>query len=201
MTAVPSRTEARVTYTMHVDFGPNHPAVAAFIERARRFELYRNVGQPTEEDDRLVRVDFHFFAEHHAQPSGPWQGTLDRHEQAFERLINDHGRLTIADHLQDVFFRNPFEPLMSADAAEFFIELDEAFGDEDTGYYRDTHSYPQELYEDRILRILHGAAAELSVADLDPTLTFFQDLTVWIERGHVPAGWDGDPSDRKLRLW
>jgi hypothetical protein len=66
----------------------------------------------------------------------------------------------------------------------------------DSGYYAETFSYPHELV-DFPHRLVRAALREVAVADLDPTLMFFQRLLPWFERGRLPVGWAGG----KVIVW
>ena len=46
-------------------FGPNTDAVAAFVESVEDVPWFSQVGQPTERDGELTRVEFDFLAKHH----------------------------------------------------------------------------------------------------------------------------------------
>jgi hypothetical protein len=45
-------------------FGPNTAAVAAFLESVKDVPWFSQVGQPTERDGELTRVEFDFLAKH-----------------------------------------------------------------------------------------------------------------------------------------
>ena len=74
-------------------FGPNTAAVSAFLESVKNVPWFSQVGQPTERDGELTRVEFDFLAKHHGAPYSPWGAVLASNENRIERLVFDSQRL------------------------------------------------------------------------------------------------------------
>jgi hypothetical protein len=173
-------------------FGPNHAAVEAFISSLDAIPWFTRVGQPTDQDERLVRVGFEFLADHSEDPYAPWGESLTEAEARTERLVFDHRRLgELTEIQQAVRQRGPNRYL-----DEFFATLEEKY----PGYYGETCSYAHELV-DRPDRLLRGAAQEVMLADIDPNLNFFQSIMPWLRAGHWPCGWVGHWPEGKLIVW
>jgi hypothetical protein len=173
-------------------YGPNHAAVVSFITGLDAVPWFSRLGQPTDQDDRLVRVDFDFLARHHAQRYAPWGDSILHAETMTEQVIFEQRRLTEQAEIQRAI--SQVGPNRYLDA--FYDGLEVKY----PGYYGDTCSYAHELVE-RPDRLLIGAASEIMVADANPNLTFFQGLMPWLRAGHWPCGWDGKWPDGKLILW
>jgi hypothetical protein len=151
------------------EFGPNTPAVRAFLESLREVPWFSQVGQPTEHDAELTRVAFDFVAQHHAAPYAAWGAALVGAESRIDRLVFDSRRLGEWDAIRKVV---EF-PRQWVD--DFYLALSERY----PGYYGETCLYPHELVDPPI-RLLWGAVDEIMVADLDPTLRFFGSLVPWL---------------------
>ena len=178
-------------------FGPNHAAVADFLESLQQIPWFSTVGMPPD-DAGAEFVDFHFLASHYEEPFAPWQGALPAAERAIEQLEFQHERVGNHTAVQQAYLRCGFLPVPSVD--EVFLRVDTEFSDPVTGYYRDLALYPHELI-DFPHRLVRGIALELMVADLDPSLTFFQDLLPWFRRGRWPVGWRGAWPEGHILLW
>ncbi len=172
------------------DFGPNTPAVRAFLESLSDVPWFSQVEQPTERDAELVRVGLDFLAGHHGSPYADWGNALVSAENRIERLVFDHRRLGEWNKIREVV---DF-PTELVD--EFYLNLEERH----PGYYGDTCLYAHELV-DPPLHMLWGAVDEVMLADLDPGLNFFGSQIPWFRRGHWPCGWQGDWPQGKLILW
>jgi hypothetical protein len=172
------------------DFGPNTPAVRAFLESLNNVPWYSRVGQSTERDAELARVGFDFLAGHHESPYAAWGTALPGAETQIERLVFDHRRTGEWDKIREVV-DFPTEWM-----DEFYLTLDELY----PGYYGETCLYAHELV-DPPLRLLWGAVDEVMLADLDPGLNFFGSLVPWLRHGHWPCGWQGDWPQGRLILW
>jgi hypothetical protein len=173
-------------------FGPNHDAVEAFLASLHGVPWFTRVGQPTDGDERLVRVGFEFIADRHPDRYGAWGEALPRAESAIERLTFEHRRLDAFMAVQEFVRRhNP---------AGFTDEFLEGLAEKYPGYYGDTCSYAHELV-DTPDRFLWGAAHEIMLADVGPGLNFFQGIMPWFRAGYFPCGWEGDWPEGKLVLW
>src|SRR5215470_15663924 len=159
-------------------FGPNTAAVAAFLESVEDVPWFSQVGQPTERDGELTRVDF--LAKHHGAPYAPWGAVLASNESRVERLVFDFQRLGEWGAIRKLV---KF-PAQWVD--EFYFALNERY----PGYYGESCLYAHELVDPPI-RLLWAAVDEVMVADLEPSLTFFGSLFPWLGRGHWPCGWQG----------
>ena len=173
------------------DFGPNTPAVLSFLDSIREVPWFSKVGEPTERDAELIRVDFDFLAQHHAAPYAPWGVALVNAEIRIERLVFDHSRLGEWDLVRkEVKFSRSW-------VEKFYDMLFQRY----SGYYGDdTCLYAHEMVEIPF-RLLWGAVDEVMLGDLDPNLSFFGSLIPWFRRGHWPCGWQGDWPQGKLVLW
>jgi hypothetical protein len=172
------------------EFGPNTPKVRDFLESVKDIAWFSQVGQPTERDGELTRVEFDFLAQHHDAPYAAWGAVLASAESRIERLVFDSRRLGEWDAIRKVV-KFPTRRL-----DDFYLALDERY----PGYYGESHLYAHELVDPPI-RLLWGAVDELIVADLDASLTFFGSLVPWLRRGHWPCGWQGEWPQGKLILW
>jgi hypothetical protein len=172
------------------EFGPNTPAVRAFLESIKDVPWFSQVGQPTEPDSKLTRVGFDFLAEHHEAPYASWGTALVGAESRIERLVFDSRRLGEWDAIRKVV-KLPTQWL-----DDFYLGLNE----QHPGYYGDSCLYAHELVDPPI-RLLWGAVDEIMVADLQPDLSFFGSLVPWLRRGHWPCGWQGEWPQGKLVLW
>jgi len=178
-------------------FGPNHVAVAAFLETLVEIPWFSAVGAAPDRQDAEF-VDFHVLAEHYEEPFAPWQGAVPAAEGAIERLEFAHGRLQNHDAVQQAYARCRFLPTPSVDAV--FERVDREYGDPGSGYYRDSGMYPHELI-DFPHRLIRGAALEIMVADLSPSLAFFQAQLAWFRVGRWPVGWRGEWPAGHVLLW
>jgi hypothetical protein len=178
-------------------FGPNHAAVTRFLETLAHISWFSAVGSPPDETG-VEFVDFHFLAGHFEAPYAPWQDALPAAESAIERLEFEHGRVGNHTAVQRAYSQCGFLPTPSVDA--LFQRVDTEFGDPATRYYRDLAMFPLELI-DFPHRLVRGLALELSIADLDPSLTFFQALLPWFRRGRWPVGWSGAWPQGHILLW
>ena len=170
-----------------VDFGPNAPAVQAFLESVSDVPWFNRVGSPTDRDAELVRVDFDFLARNHESPFAQWGTALTTAESRIERLVFDHRRLGEWEAIRKIVCF----PTKLLD--ELFVSLNDMY----PGYYGETYLYAHELVHPPI-RLLWGATDEVMVADLDPGLNFFGSLVPWLRLGHWPCGWQGDWPEGKL---
>jgi hypothetical protein len=157
-------------------FGPNHEQVVEFLNSLQSIEWFSRVGQPTVYDDNLRRIDLDFVLAHAGDPLKFWGDLFVRAETAFERIVLDHARLSEQ------------EAVMKA-AAPHYGEYGDALMAEimerHPGYYGDTFMYAYELvYTGSVDRMVRGAASEIMVADIDPSLNFFRGLTAWLREGH-----------------
>lgn len=175
---------------MEARFGTNRLAVDEFIESLQAIPWFSRVGQPTPIDIDLIRVDFDFMAQHHANPYSPWGLNLPSAESKIERLVFDNRRLgEFMAIQQEVRIRGPY-------VDDFYLALMEKY----PGYYGEFFLYAHELVDtpDRLIR---GAAHEIMLADLDSDLRFFQGLMPWFRQGHWPCGWEGSWPEGRLILW
>lgn len=174
-------------------FGPNHDAVDSFIRSLDDLPWFTRVGQPTDRDDTLIRVNFDFVAAQHEDPYALWGTALPDAESRIEQVVFAHRRLREFVQVQEVITQRP--PNRHID--EFFLALARRYPD----YYGDTSSYAGELVEVPT-RLVIGAAREIMVADVAPDLTFFQSLMPWLRMGHCPVGWGGVEWPKgELILW
>jgi len=173
-------------------FGPNHAAVEAFIAGLHSVPWFTRVGQPTDQDDQLVRVDFDFLARQFGHAYAPWGDSLLAAETRIEQIIFDQRRLGEQAEIQRAITKQGGNASLDA--------IQERLLDQYPGYYGDTCSYAHELIQPPD-RLLLGAANEIMVADVDPNLTFFQSLMPWLRAGHWPCGWEGVWPEGKLILW
>ena len=171
-------------------FGPNTAAVRAFLESVKDIPWFSQVGQPTDRDGELMRVEFDFLAQHHEAPYAPWGAVLARIESCIERLVFDSQRLGEWGAIRELV---KF-PTRCVD--DFYLALNERY----PGYYGESCLYAHELANPPI-RLLWGAVDEIMVADLDPSLAFFGSLVPWLRCGHWPCGWQGEWPQGKLILW
>ncbi len=79
--------------SVSAEFGPNTPAVRAFVESLDDVPWFSQVGQPTDRDSELIRVGFDFLVLHHEVPYAPWGIALPEAESRIERLVFDSRRL------------------------------------------------------------------------------------------------------------
>ena len=171
-------------------FGPNHHQVAAFLDSVNQIQWFSCVGQPTDDDAKLIRIDLEFVLSKPRDHTDLWGDVLIRAEVRFERLILDNARLS-----EQVAIMKAAVPSYPDD---FFVRLSRDFPD----YYEDMRMYSDELIDtSSIERIVRGAASEIMVADIDPSLNFFRGLIPWFQRGHWPYGWEGQWPEGKLMLW
>jgi hypothetical protein len=174
-------------------FGQNHERVEAFIRSLLSIEWFSRVGQPTEYDENLRRIDLDFVLANSDEPLKLWGGLLVTAEMAFERAILDNARLSEQS------------AVLKAAAPEYGVHGDAMLArvvERYPGYYGGTYTYAYELIDTSpVERIVRGAACEIMVADIAPSLDFFQGLMPWIRRGHWPYGWEGEWPQGKLILW
>jgi hypothetical protein len=175
--------------SIKVIYGPNHDAVASFIEQLPRIPWCAALGEPTDSDDLLVRVGLEDVLALHPSSYQLWGDLLLTHEASIDRLILSSGRLGADDALQS-------SVRIAGDSIDdFFVNLAQTFPD----YYKDSHSYAHELIDPPV-RLVRYAAREILVSDL-ADMHFFRDLMPWFKRGHWPIGWQGHWPDGKLILW
>ncbi len=178
-------------------FGPQTDLVVAFLAELENIPWFSRVGESSERDSDLIRVDIHFLLATSSVVSGGdtdqymhWGNCLAAAESKIDRLVFDHRRMD-----EDAAVRKavqlPAEPL-----DDFYWRLTQQF----EGYYRDTCSYVHELIEPPVL-LIRGAALETMLSDLDPELRFFRDLMPFFKDGFWPCGWQGTFPDGKLILW
>jgi hypothetical protein len=172
------------------DFGPNTPAVQAFLESLKDVPWFSRVGQPTEMDSELMRVGFDFLAEQYKAPYAAWGTALEHAESRIEQLVFDSRRLGERQAIRKVV------KFSDEGVDDFYLALHEQY----PGYYGESLLYAHELIEPPI-RLLWGAVNEIMVADLEPGLSFFGSLVPWLRRGHWPCGWVGDWPQGKVMLW
>lgn len=173
-------------------FGANHAAVEAFLASLDTISWFSRVGQPTDQDNWLVRVGFEFLADHHEDPYAPWGEPLLEAEAKIERLVFEHRRLQEFMEVQKAIRQRGPNPSLD----EFYTGLVDKY----PGYYGETHSYAHELVE-MPERLLWGAAHEVLLVDVEPNLNFFSSMIPWFRAGHWPCGWAGHWPDGKLILW
>lgn len=174
-------------------FGPNHERVVAFLDSLRGFEWFARVGQPTAHDESLRRINADFVLAHSDDPLRLWGDLFVRTERSFERVILDHARLSEQEVVMKAAVPN---------YGEYGDALLSMVREKYPGYYGDTYTYAYELVETwPVDRMVRGAATEIMVADVAPSLNFFQDLMPWLRDGHWPYGWEGAWPDGKLILW
>lgn len=173
-------------------FGSNHAAVGAFLRSLDAIPWFTRVGQPTDQDECLVRVGFEFLADCHEDAYAPWGESLVEAEAKIERLMFDNRRLGEFAEVQQAISQSGPNPYMD----EFLTGLVDKY----PGYYGETYSYAYELVE-RPDRLLLGAAHEIIMADVEPNLNFFQSIMPWFRAGHWPCGWKGQWPEGKLIVW
>jgi hypothetical protein len=178
-------------------FGPNHAAVESFLASLSSIPWFTSVGKQPDRSD-AVFVDFHFLAEHYEDPWSLWGDALVNAETAIERLEFADTRLGYHNAVQKAYKDSRFLPCPSVDLLYQRVNMD--YSGPSGSYYRDTYMHPHELidFPDRIVR---GAALELMVADLDPTLSFFTSQMRWFHLGRWPVGWRGTWPDGLVVLW
>src|SRR4051794_14860238 len=110
------------------DFGPNTQAVREFLASLDDVPWFSRVGQPTEYDAELVRVDFDFLARHHDSPYTPWGRALVGAESRIERLVFDHRRVGAWDLIRKLV------AFPTARVDELYLDLDGRY----PGYYGET---------------------------------------------------------------
>ena len=170
-------------------YGPNHDAVASFIEELPRIPWCAALGEPTKFDELLARVSLEDVLALHPHPYQLWGDLLVTHEAPLDRLILSSGRLGVDDALQA-------SVRITGDSVDdFFVNLAQAF----PNYYKDSYNYAHELIDPPVRLVLY-AAREILVSDL-ADMHFFRDLMPWFKRGHWPVGWQGQWPDGKLILW
>ncbi len=174
---------------MKPTYGPNHDAVALFVDELSRIPWCSALGAPTESDDLLVRFGLEDVLALHARPYQLWGDLLLTHEEPIDRLILSSGRLGADDALQ------PSVRITGETVSDFFVDLAQDY----PGYYKDSYSYAYELVDPPVRLVLY-AAREVLVADL-ADFHFFRDLMPWFKRGHWPIGWQGKWPEGKLILW
>ena len=172
--------------------GPNHPAVEQFVRSLNGIPWFTRLGDATERDAGLVRVDFDFLVKHHEDPYAPWGQSLIDAESNIERLVFEHRRLGEFNEVQTAVQRRGPDPHVD----DFLTGLVDKY----PGYYGDTFSYAHELIE-LPDRLLWGAAHEVMLADVAPNLNSFQSLMPWFRSGHWPCGWEGGWPEGKLVVW
>ncbi len=159
------------------------------------------VGQPTAEDENLIRIDYNFVLNHNAglieQSDGNeyeyWGDLLAKAEMKFERIIFDN------DLLDEQTAINSFIDKLKTDFKDKFYD---DLLDEFESYYGDTYTYAHELINPYLIkRFIRGTAFEILVSEIDSSLTFFQNLMPWLKRGHWTYGWQGEFPQGKLILW
>lgn len=178
-----------------MSYGPNHVAVEEFRRSLYRYPWFQNVGEPIGDELPAIAVDFHFVADHHSDSYKPWGELLSRAEERIERLVFDHHRLD-----EHALVLHDFKISHFLSSADFFVNLDTRYSDPETGYYRDTHMYPHELVTPPD-RLVFGAASELMLLDIDPTLDFFQTLMPWLQVGRLTLGWSGEWPEGRIIVW
>src|SRR5215831_13178432 len=154
-------------------FGPNTAAIRAFLESVKDVPWFSQVGQPTDRDGELMRVEFDFLAQHREAPYAPWGAVLARNESRIERLVFDSERLGEWGAIRTLVTF----PDQRVD--DFYLALNKQY----PRYYGESSLYAHELVDPPI-RLLWGAVDEVMVADLDLNLTFFGSLVPWLRRGH-----------------
>lgn len=177
--------------------GPNAAAVEAFLRSLSSIPWFTAVGAPPTVADAEL-IDFHFLAAHHEDPWALWGAALANAEAAIEHLEFAHHRIAYHDAVQQAYAVAQFLPAPSVDA--LYQRVTEEYADPKTGYYRETLLAPYELI-DFPHRLIRGAALELMVADLEPTLSFFQDQMPWFRAGRWPVGWRGAWPEGRVLLW
>jgi hypothetical protein len=101
-------------------FGPNHVAVAAFLETLLEIRWFAAVGAPPDRTDAEF-VDFHLLAEHYEEPFAPWQNALTAAEGAIERLEFEYGRVQNHNAVQHAYARCQFLPTPSVPAGHVLL--------------------------------------------------------------------------------
>jgi hypothetical protein len=173
-----------------MDFGPNHHQVEDFLSSLRGIEWLSRAGQPTDDDANLRRIDLDFVLNSSDNPIEFWGDLLIKAEIPFERIILDNARLSEQAALM--------KAAVDSYSHELFVRLAEKFPDYDADL--EMHTY-QLIDTGPINRITRGAASEIMVADINPSLNFFQSLMPWFRKGHWPYGWEGQWPEGKLILW
>lgn len=173
----------------------------AFLASLEDVKWLAHVGEPTEEDKNLIRLDVNFVYEHHANfiirgvgdEYEYWGDLLLEEEKIFERTIFDQGLLG-----EQAKINSFIDKLNIEFDDDFYLSLEEKF----EGYYSDTDSYAHELLLPMsIKRYLRGAACELLISDFDSSLHFYQVLIPWLRRGHWTYGWEGKFPEGSLMLF
>lgn len=174
---------------MNAIYGPNHAAVASFVEELPSIPWCSALGEPTESDELLVRVGLEDVLALDPHPYQLWGDLLVAHEAGVDHLILSSGRLAADDALQS-------SVRITGDSIDdFFVNLAQTF----PGYYKDSFQYRYELIKPPVRLVLY-AAREILISDL-ADVHFFRDFMPWFKRGHWPVGWQGHWPDGKLILW
>ena len=157
------------------------------IERVRAISWFTRIEQPHPKDAQITRVPITWLLD---KPHRPWRGAFGAHESLIERHLLDSGRLEFQVAL-DRYFKPSFgSPFLD----DLLIDLDERF----PGYYGDSHMYPHELLDWKLVeRIVRYALYECLVDDLSPCL-FFRSLIPWFADGYWPCGWTAEYPDGHL---
>ena len=182
-------------------FETNNKNVESFLSSLENVAWLSQVGEPTNDDEKLIRLDLDFILNHHAnfliKNVGDayefWGDLLLKTEAKFERIIFDNSLLGEQTKI------NAFIDKLHIEFDDsFYLSLVEKFD----SYYDDTCSYAHELLDPPLIkRFLRGAAAEILVSDFDSSLDLFQKLMPWLRQGHWTYGWRGEYPEGKLMLW
>src|SRR4051794_13797586 len=126
-------------------YGPNHDAVEAFIAGLYSVPWLTRLGEPTDQDDRLVRVDFDFLASHHGRRDAQWGNSITDAETKVEQVIFGRRRLDEQNEIHRAITKRPRNASLDA----FYDGLVDNY----PGYYGDAFSYAHELVDspDRVL--------------------------------------------------